>query len=152
MNFFHLLLILPCLLGQPYIPLLLEPCDALESAPGQYFRKNCSTSHYCVFESAQYNSTCIFSPGENDLLYLAPCNVTDPQQNWNWGGRGEGGFVVCKGGTGCWRESPAPPSGAAGDVIGLSGCGTDQGKFELVTSRNLTQIFSNSSSMCFDTK
>lgn len=141
-----------CTLSQPsgaYIPLYVEPCGTPASAPGQFFSTSCASS-FCTFASVQHAGACIYSPGKDNLLYLAPCNTTDQQQLYSWGGRGEGGFV--KGGGGCWAESATTSPSPAGDVVGLAGCGVAQGKFELLSlPGNLTQIFSNASAMCFDT-
>jgi hypothetical protein len=99
-----------------------------------------------VYESILHKGTCIFSPGRDNMLYLAPCNSTSSQQQWNWG-HGSGGFVA--GGEGCWLEVSGTPYGPAGDSLGLFGCGAGQGVFDFITSQNnFTQIISNTSGLC----
>lgn len=133
--------------SQAWIPLVVEPCAAPAHSPCQYYHTNCSSSG-CLFASAQNSNLCIYSPGKDQFLYLAPCNASDAQQRYRWG-KGSGGFVA--GGGGCWSETAITPGGPAGDAVGVFGCGADQGVFDLLQlPGNLTQIISNTSGMCLD--
>ena len=144
--------------GQAWVPLVVEPCGTPASSPGQFFATappggppGAPCKGRCVFSSAQFAGACIYSPGRDNLLYLAPCNASDTLQQYSWGGRQEGGFV--SGGGGCWKDSSPSPSGAAGNVVMLGSCGYGQGQFELLQSaNNLTQVYSNISGLCIDTQ
>jgi len=138
-----------CALGQippgAWNPLYVATCGTPDTTPGQYFTLT-KSAHGTSYESILHKGTCIFSPGIENMLFLAPCNATSIQQQWNWG-HGIGGFI--QGGGGCWLEVSGTPYGPAGDGMGLFHCGTGQGVFDLVVGRNnFTQIISNTSGMC----